>query len=411
MLYYIRIKKKMEQKKKEKKLILDLVASVLFASPFDGDFENIDVKYIVIKLKEQKLENIAYYALLNLNISNELSSILEKMYLNRLQITLNQEREYQNIIQVFENNKIDYVPLKGMNVKKYYPHEDMRLMGDIDILIHKEKRLYVRKTLIKNDYNFDKSSASCGHHEIYNKNRYGHFEIHYNLFDDGTQKDDYFDKNVWLETNNHEMSKEFEVAFLLSHYYKHFYHGGASFKSMLDIALILNKYEIDSAKLKDVLDKTDYYVFYCNVVDIINYCFKTKIKNYESLLNESEIEEIVDYIFACGDFGFGEENDYERNAIMNQLGSKKVTFFSKLGYIIKRVCIPYRVFKNINKIIKYVPILLPFGWIVRFFKYLFRHNHQEIKHRLDSIGNVSEKDIEGNKTINKFLNIRKKEER
>ena len=399
----------MENHEIEKKLIIDLISYILFKSDLNCDLYKdvkLDYPYILKKLREHKLENIAFYALNELKIEQVLFEKLKMIYVSHLSPILNQQNEYKNIIKLFDENNIDYVPLKGIKVKDYYPYEDMRLMGDIDILIPYKKRLEVRKLLINKGYQFEKSSAKSGHHEIFNANAYVNFEIHFALFDDN---DNYLDDNVWKETNNHQTSKEFELTFLLAHYYKHFYHGGASFKPMLDIALLINKYKLDQDKLQTLLKESGYYKFYCNVVQIINYLFKQNNYVYESFLNEQEILEIIDYIFVCGDFGFGEENDYQKNTVMNNLSGKKVNFFTKIGYLIKQVCIPYRIFKNISKVIKYCPILLPFGWIVRFFRYLFRHNPKEIKQRVNSVSDVSNEDIKQYQTINKFLQT--KEER
>ena len=368
-------------------------------------YSNLDYSYIYSKLKEQKLENIAYYGLVKCKDNSILFHKLQQLYYKHLVNITNQDIEYNKIVSLFDNNNIDYVPLKGISVKKLYPYEDMRLMGDIDILIRNNQRTNVRKLLTQNSYILDKSSIKGGHHEIFDINQYGHFEIHYKLFDDKTQTNNFFDKNVWNETNSHKMSSEFNLCYQLAHYYKHFYHGGASLKSLIDITLLLEKESIIYDKLKMFLLETNYYYFYCNVVSIINHIFNKNYCLFENTLNEDEIKEIIDYIFVCGDFGFGQENDSHKNELVNDLGNKKVNFFTKLGYIIKKVCIPYSVFKDMSKLIKYVPILLPFGWIVRFFRYLFKHDKKEIKQRLVDINNVSKEDVDNAKTIHKFLNI------
>lgn len=45
-----------------------------------------------------------------------------------------QEKEKQDLLEAFEKNKIDCIPLKGCVTKAMYPMSELGTMGDIDIL-------------------------------------------------------------------------------------------------------------------------------------------------------------------------------------------------------------------------------------------------------------------------------------
>ena len=75
----------------------------------------------------------------------------------------------------------------------------------------------------------------------------------------------------------------------------------------------------------------------------------------------------------------------------------------KLKYVISQICIPYSKFKELSNIVKYCPILLPFGWVVRFFKYLFT-NKKQVKSKLNALNNLSNEHLKQFELINKFLN-------
>ena len=391
----------------EQQYIIDLVSYILFDITFDfNKYENIelDYKYIAKKIKEQKMDAIVYSAFEALKIDHPIVNFLKKRYVGTTVVSINQELEYQKLIELFTKNNIDFAPLKGTFTKRYYPNPNMRLMGDIDVLIPYDKRKEVHNLLLKNGYSNEKDSNLSSHHELFTHDKYGVFEIHFRLMSKKECKTDFLDDNVWSEISNHIISTEFNLVYQLAHYANHFANGGASFKSMLDIGLILLKEKMDEEKLKELLIKTDYYNFYCNIIQIFNTLFKQNVLSFENRLKEEEISEITDFIFKCGDFGFGEENNFNTTKTINGLSKKnKLGFFSKLSYMISLVCIPYSKFKELSKAVKYCPILLPFGWIVRFFKYAFTYKGR-IKEKLQIINNVSKEDIEKYELINKFLN-------
>ena len=393
----------MKNVKLEQQYMLSLVGNVLFQTPFNaGDFANIDYNYVSKKVDEQKFDVLIYNAMTNNDIHNKYYDFLTKRNYQLMILTSNQENEYQAISKLFDDNNIDYVPLKGTYMKHFYPAIDMRLMGDIDILIHEEQRDLVTKLLTENGYELEDNSHSA-HHDIYNYGKYGHFEIHFRLLDQINEKRDNIDKMVWNHTSNHRFDNEFNIVYLLAHYANHFIHGGASYKSMLDIGLLLYKENIDYEKLKELLLETDLYNFYNNVVSLLNYSFNLSLHAYENKLSDDEIEELINFLFVCGDFGFGDENDSEKVRVVYEMSKKKkVTIFSKLWYIIKQVCIPYRTFKHLSKVIKYCPILLPFGWVVRLLKFLI-FKRKRAKEKLSGINKVSNDDLDNFRIVHKMI--------
>lgn len=395
--------------KLEQQYIIDLVSYTLFDTPFDfNKYENkeLDYKYIATKIHEQKMEGLVYHAMSTLKINNNLYNHLHNRYMTILYTCVQQENEYQELVKLFEANNIDYVPLKGTFMKHYYPKMEMRLMGNIDVLIPNEKQIEVRELLLKNGYKLSKDLDCSKHHEVF---QYKHttFEIHYRLLDKISTKRDYLDNNVWLETTNHSFTPEFNITYQLAHYANHFSHEGASYKSMIDIALLLKKERINYEKLKEILIKTGYYAFFNNVVQVFNRVFNQNVFCFEQKLNEEEIIRLNEYLFKCGDFGFGFENDQDQIKVINDFSSKKINAFTKFGYLIKRVCLPYKEFKKQSKLIKYCPILLPFGWVIRFFVLIF-DKKRNAKKKISQVKNINYNEINeydfSVNLLNKFLN-------
>ncbi len=393
--------------KKEQKYLLDLISFYLFDEPFDilsYPEKDLHLPYLKRLIKEQKMDGLIFCALEKLHLKNDLYYSLKNRYMQLVIYSTNQDNEYQQIIQLLDNHHIQYVPLKGSFMKNYYPHHENRLMGDIDILIPYEKRKEVHQLLLENGYSDAEDAQLSSHHEIFTHGAYGHFEIHFRLLDEECSARDYLDKIVWDETFNHQFTNEFNLVYQLAHYANHFTHGGASFKSFIDIALLLQKENMNEEKLYHLLKESKQISFYNHIAQLIEYIFPLKVLCFQKDLSNEQLNQIIDFIFRCGDFGFGKDNDFNYQRILYDFSSKKkITKASKLKYIILQVCIPYRKFKEISKTIRYCPILLPFGWLVRLIKYSFKYKGK-VKEKLKNISKISNKDIEKYQLIHHFLN-------
>ncbi|MCI5744682.1 MAG: nucleotidyltransferase family protein [Erysipelotrichaceae bacterium] len=384
--------------------ILNLVSFYLFNKQFDySSFEELDEEALRI-VHEQKMDTIIFSSLEKLNLKGSTYNALKDISYKMLLITTNQDFEYQNLCELFKQNSIDYIPLKGSFLKYYYPKIEDRLMGDIDVLIREKQKNEAYKLLLANGYE-SKEKGISAHHDLFEHGRYGHFEIHFRLLDEDDSARNFLDENVWNYTHNHRMDNEFNLVYLLAHYANHFSHGGASFKSMIDIVLFLKNENFNKDTLYDLLIKTNYLTFYNNVIAIANKAFDLTLPSFANTLNDKQIDDLIDYIFKCGDFGFGKDNDYSYQRTIHDMSlMKNTSIFSKFIYIIKQICIPYKKFKVLSKTIKYVPILLPFGWIIRLIKYCFAHKNR-VKEKLHNIKNVNKNDVLNYQLINQFLGI------
>ena len=68
--------------------------------------------------------------------------------------------EYEEVSEKFEENGIDFMPLKGSVIRSLYPKQEMRSMGDADVLIHAEQYNKIVPILEKNDFTFVKENLN-----------------------------------------------------------------------------------------------------------------------------------------------------------------------------------------------------------------------------------------------------------
>ena len=101
-------------------------------------------KAIVISMQHH-IAVLIYYGAYNsgIKIPSPYSNILYKYTLQSIQLDAVQNYNFNIMSKSFGDNDIDYLPLKGIILKKYYPKSEMRFMSDIDILIKSEQYLPV----------------------------------------------------------------------------------------------------------------------------------------------------------------------------------------------------------------------------------------------------------------------------
>ena len=78
-------------------------------------------------------------------ISGEMKSKFHIETLKALRVNILFDQEKIKIFEQLENNKIWFMPLKGCIIQDYYPGPGQRQMGDIDVLISKEKADLIQK--------------------------------------------------------------------------------------------------------------------------------------------------------------------------------------------------------------------------------------------------------------------------
>ena len=156
---------------------------------------------------------------------------------------MNIEREQQTIYKLFEDNAIEFIPLKGAVIRQYYPEPYMRTSCDIDILVHEEDLERAKNALVS-ALNY-KSSEKISFHDISLFSLGGiHLELHYNLKEKRQNLDELLGK-VWdYAVNTKEgkyfklQSPEFYIFYHIAHMANHFLRGGCGIRTFIDLYFI-----------------------------------------------------------------------------------------------------------------------------------------------------------------------------
>lgn len=324
-----------------------------------------------------------YVAIQKLNNENQPKEDILKKFKAAFFVTFMRHEKQQKmsgeITEKLAEEKIKHIFFKGSVVKEYYPVKEMRTLGDIDLLVHKQNQVAAKKAFVETGYKNIFSSKSSGYW-IYEKNNL-RIDVHDTLmYGEINKKADYgyYFEKAWENATptdkgyKYELNIEFHLIFLLTHMAKHFYNHGCGVRMILDIAVIIKKFQeaIDFTYLWSELKKIKLDIFAKNIFSICKKYFDLDIsitKNGENFeIDDKTFELISKYIVEGGTFGFNNRNitspiirkEYEKTS--NRKLAQIKALFGKL----------FLQFKDMKKeftILENFPFLLPFFWIVRGF--------------------------------------------
>lgn len=303
---------------------------------YSFDFNNIDLPSS-IKVKFQQEQNLAVFRYEKLNY------------------------ERQALYELFEENDIEYVPLKGAVLSAFYPEPYLRTSADIDILIHKEKLDESIKLLCEK---LGYKQEVYGPHDISLVSPSGvNFELHYDLLDNEiTIKTPKPLEDMWnhtIITENGSLRKGFEDALFyyyhIAHMAKHFLYGGCGIKPFIDLWALNNLVTFDKEKrlswLKDGgLEEFDKQVnLLCNIW-------------FDGATHTDMTKQMESYILKGGVYG----------TIENNVAVGQTKRGNKLNYFFARIWLPYDKLRYRYPKLEGKKWLLPFYQVKRWFGIVFK---------------------------------------
>lgn len=296
---------------------------------------------------------------------------LEEPYLLNVRKHALFDKERNELYQYLNDNDIDYLPLKGIILKDYYPDKATREFADNDILFDESKDKLVKEFFIKRNYEVEIFRKS--NHDVYLKKPFYNFEMHRALFGetgDNKKVVEYFKnhlaKSLVKENKEHYLSNEDFYIYFTAHSYKHYHVSGCGIRTLIDYYLYLKNNELDFDYIDKELEKID-------LVDFSNDIKNLAIKVFDNEpLNEKE-EEMLLYIASSGTYGTIEHSV-----------DKGIKEKGKFGYFMSRVFPPYSFYKNAYPWAYKTVILIPIAWLCRFFRIVFK-NPNRAKSELKAI--------------------------
>ena len=124
------------------------------------------------------------------SINRESARILRTNRIETTALYLAQRQALAEIDQLFEQNSIPYVAVKGTSIREIvYPDAALRPASDIDILVASERRLEAARVLIEAGYEFDPNPENIDWEATFSRGPIS-IDLHWNILRSGRTRHD-----------------------------------------------------------------------------------------------------------------------------------------------------------------------------------------------------------------------------
>ena len=272
------------------------------------------------------------------------------------------------IDDILNEAKITHIFLKGYELQNLYPDPNLRMMGDIDVLVKPEDYDKALKLLLNN--NFKTLLESEKDYELSYNNI--NVELHHKLFEDFRILKDFFNKpfenTISNELYNYKFDDNYNFIYIVGHYAKHI-NMGAGLREIIDIYLLLKNKKIDIDYIQNVFKEFKLDKFFNMILNELSVIFNYKDIAY---IENKDTNKMISYCLQCGIHGFANDNTTHIANEINNLNNG-----NKIKFVFKKLFIP------INQLFSLYPwskliITIPFAYIYRLF-YLLVNKNKELK--------------------------------
>ena len=358
---------------------LRLISSYLNKKILNEEIDDKSLSFFINLSKHHSLTALLYKAIVETHCKckSEYLKKLEEYYYANLRKHALFEQERNELCNYLNDNKIDYLPLKGLIIKDYYLDPFTREFADNDILFTGKDNV-IKEFFVNKDYEIE--SFRKGNHDVYLKKPFYNFEMHRALF---MEREDlnafvsyfnnYMDKAPKKKGREHYLKDEDFYIYFTAHSFKHFNTSGCGIRTLVDYYQYLRNKKLGFKFINKELDKLNLLDFSNQIINLSN-----KVFNQEELSND-ELEMLL-FISSSGTYGTLE------NSV-----TKGVKRKGKFGYTMSRIFPPYSFYKYAYPWAYKCPILIPFAWLGRFFRIIFK-NPKKAKNELKTIQKYKDKE-------------------
>lgn len=334
--------------------LLQMVKSALTDSAVELT-TSFDLQETASMAVRHQVEGLAYDGALRCGVNKQEPAIrgLFQAYCRAALKSELQVKALTALYAAFDQEGVDYLPLKGCIMKWMYPAPELRAMNDADILIRVEQYEKIAPIMEKLGYRFV-AESDCElkwtmpglYVELHKRLIPSFIKDLYAYFGDGWQLA-HPEKGT-----RHALRPEDEFLFIFAHFARHYREGGVGIRHMADIwQYRRSRPGLDEKEIRDVLKGMSLETFYDNILLTLSTWFEDG--------EETKITKMITrYIASSGSFGDGETKD-----IADSLRRSKGK--GKRGLVVKTLFPPLENMRYAYPVLQKAPILLPALWIYR----------------------------------------------
>ena len=257
--------------------IITLIRSALteerYTLPQDFDLESA-----YEQLCRHHIVPMAYIGAVQCGISQELP-VMQKLSQDYLEYKARSEQQMKALEQLFaafDRAGIEYMPLRGCDLKVLYPKPEMRLIGDADMLVRLEQYERMKQIMTKLEY---EEQAEEDRTLIWNKDPL-RLKLHRRLIPAYNKAYRAYFGDGWLLASlrsgtQYSMSREDKFVYLFTLFAKHYYDGDIDCRYAIDLWVFRRAYTaFNDTYIRAELKKLRLLTFYDNVQEMLSAWFE-----------------------------------------------------------------------------------------------------------------------------------------
>ena len=367
--------------------ILLLLKSAVTGERYElpGDF-SLEAALPVIK--KHHLDTLAYQGGSNCGLEEMSPDMLPLLqsYCKHMMRSEGQMAAIAALYAAFDENGIDYLPLKGCNMKSRYPRPELRIMGDADILVRTGQYDRIRPLVEGLGFTFKVESD----HEYVWRSPALMLELHKRLIPSYNR--DYYAcfGDGWrlakpAEGTRYTMTPEDEYIYIFTHFAKHYRDGGIGCRHVLDLWVYLRCFpELDDGYVRRELGKLRLLEFHGNIRRLLESWFEDGAADDRTAM-------MTDFIFDSGSWGKWESHIL--SAGMKNRAEAGSARGGRMRSVIKTLFPAGRDMALRYTVLEKAPWLLPVMWPVRWVDaLLFRRDR--VRQKREALRSATTKKID-----------------
>lgn len=359
--------------------MMTLIASEVCGKAIDPSQNPFSDEELAALYKLSKAHDLAHLVgdalIKNKLISNaEIKTKFEKQLMTAVYRYERINYELNCLRTILNDAKMPFIPLKGSIIRRYYPEPWMRTSCDIDILVREEQVDEAAQLLVdRYGYTYEKKN----YHDISLMSGSGvHLELHYSIKERKDNIDSLLSEcwsyAVRLEGFEYGFTNEFFLFHQFAHASYHFLGGGCGIRPFIDVFLLEKKLSFNRGKLDEMLQRTGIKKFSDEMLCLANLWFGNG--EHDSITRSME-----QFVLTGGVYGTAE----------NSVAVSQQKERGRIGYILRRIWLPYDLLCTTYPRLKGRRYLQPFYEIRRWFRVFNVDARKRKKNDLNAIKQLS----------------------
>lgn len=374
----------------EQKYFLQLLEDYVHRRPSVMPFEKVDWLKIAEYAREQSLEGIVYVQCRDLLDENsQARKELHKGFYSAAYVYANGKAVLEQMEAEFQKSKISFLPFKGAVLRRYYPNPELRIMGDIDVLIHSRDKEAADRAMKGLGYDKFVDNHAVWTYLKPNVMIEIHNAMFYEYLSNSIDYRGYFD-HIWEtaflvnDKGRYEPEPNRHFLYLICHTAKHVINHGIGFRAFLDMVFMAqNEKKLDWDWIKEELNRLQLLGFTETCFALCQQWFHVSMPLPSGKLDQAFFEEVTAKTFCDGTFGLQNEQNEGAHAAKEIQRAGRAYWRTALILTWKKIFPPYEDMQLIPwySFVDGRPWLMPVAWIYRWL-YTVTHKFKHTKNLL-----------------------------